>query len=105
MSYQIINLPPVKYDILNIVNYYKTISPELAKQFLFRLREARTYIYQYPLGFQVKYKTVRTLLLKQFPYHIHYLFNDDKKTIIILAIVHAYKNPDDYSKRKSYSSK
>ncbi len=99
MSYVFVNRPVVKDDILDAADYYKKISPALAKQFLLRLREARKYIADKPLGFQVKYKNVRTLLLKQFPYHIHYLINDDKKQIIILAIIHAYKNPKDYSSR------
>ncbi len=99
MNYKFVNRASVKTDIHNAVHYYKTISPNLAKQFLFRIREAKVYIARSPLGFQIKYKNVRTLLLKQFPYHIHYLFDDVKQRIIILAIVHAYKNPEDYLNR------
>lgn len=99
MSYSLINRPAVKLDIINATDYYKNINPELAKQFLFRIREAKAYIALSPLGFQVKYKEVRTLLLKQFPYHIHYLIDDAKQQIIILAIIHAYKNPADYSNK------
>jgi len=99
MSYVIVNRPSVKNDIVHATNYYKKINPELAKQFLYRIREAKTYIARSPLGFQVKYKEVRTLILKQFPYHIHYFIDDSKKQIVILAIIHAYKNPDDYSNK------
>ncbi|MGP8214999.1 MAG: type II toxin-antitoxin system RelE/ParE family toxin [Bacteroidia bacterium] len=99
MSYSFVNSHAVKADITNAVDYYKNINPELARQFLFRIREAKSYIALTPLGFQVKYKDVRTLLLKQFPYHIHYLIDDAKQQIIILAIIHAYKNPQDYSGR------
>ena len=98
MSYSFVNSPAVKTDIIEVVSYYKNINPQLAKQFLFRLREAKTYIAASPKSFEIKYKIVRTLLLKQFPYHIHYLINDAEKQIIILAIIHAYKNPKDYSK-------
>ncbi len=72
---------------------------DLAKQFMFRFEEASVNISHTPLGFQVKYKEVRTLLLKQFPYHIHYLIDDNKKQIVILAIIHAYRNPADYTNR------
>jgi plasmid stabilization system protein ParE len=99
MSYTFVNRPAVRIDIINATDYYKKINPELAKQFLFRIREAKAYIERSPLGFQVKYKEVRTLLLKQFPYHIHYLIDDSKNHIVILAIIHAYKNPQDYSNR------
>jgi plasmid stabilization system protein ParE len=91
--------PAVQGDINNAVNYYKLISPKLAKQFLFRVREAKTYIQRSPLSFQIKYKDVRTLLLIQFPFHIHYIINEEQKQVIILAIIHAYRNPTDYSSR------
>ncbi len=99
MSYTLVNRPSVKVDIIEATDYYKHIHPELAKQFLFRIREAKTYIAKSPLSFQIKYKQIRTLLLKQFPYHIHYLVDDNQHQIVILAIIHAYKNPMDYTKR------
>ena len=99
MSYTFVNRPAVRIDIIEATDYYKYISPELAKQFLFRIREAKTYIARYPLGFQIKYNNVRTLLLRQFPYHIHYFIDEAKHVIVILAIIHAYKNPLDYTKR------
>lgn len=98
-NYQLVNRPSVETDIREAVNYYKNISPGLAHQFIFRIREARTFIAHYPYGFQVKYKNVRTVLLKQFPYQIHYIIDDLHRVIIILAIIHAYKNPTDYSIR------
>lgn len=99
MSYSFVNNPAVRVDVIEAISHYKKINPELAKQFLFRIREAKAYIARSPLGFQIKYNGVRTLLLKQFPYHIHYLINEKQKQIIILAIIHAYKNPIDYSNR------
>ncbi len=97
MIYKILNNPSVKHDIIEATNYYKKINPNLSKQFLVRLREAVHYLSNSPEKFQVKYKQVRTLLLRQFPYHIHYLIDDEKRQVIILAIIHAYKNPIDYS--------
>ncbi len=99
MNYKIVNRPAVRADVENAVDYYKNIDMKLAQQFLFRIREARKYLADSPFSFQTKYRNVRTLLLKQFPYHIHYLVDSDNKLIIILAIIHSYKNPVDYSNR------
>jgi hypothetical protein len=55
MSYTLINRPAVRTDIIEATNYYKNINIELAKQFLFRIREAKAYIARSPLGFQIKY--------------------------------------------------
>ena len=99
MSYTFVNKSAVKDDIIHATEFYRNINPALAKQFLFRIREAKAYIARSPVGFQVKYKDVRTLLLKQFPYHIHYLIDNPRRQIVILAIIHAYKNSEDFSKR------
>ena len=55
MSYTFVNRPSVKLDIKEATDYYKKINPELAKQLLFRIREARAYIARNPVGFQIKY--------------------------------------------------
>ena len=50
MSYSVVNKNSVSTDIIDAVEYYKKISPELAKQFLFRIREAKAYIVNSPIG-------------------------------------------------------
>ena len=99
MDYKILHKPAVETDIAAALDYYSKMNLKLSRQFMFRFEEAIINITRLPLGFQIKYKEVRTLLLKQFPYHIHYLIDDNKQRIIILAIIHAYKNPNDYSQR------
>jgi plasmid stabilization system protein ParE len=99
MSYTFVNKPAVTFDIEDVVDYYKSINPELAIAFLDRIDEAKKYIADFPLAFQIKYKNVRTVLLEQFPYHIHYIVDDSKKQIVVLAVIHAYRNPKDYSNR------
>lgn len=99
MKFQIVNAKKVESDILDITAYYKDINPKLTKEFISRLKEASAYILSAPFSFQLKYKNVRTVLLKQFPYHIHYLVDEKKEQIVILAVIHSYRNPQDYSKR------
>jgi mRNA-degrading endonuclease RelE of RelBE toxin-antitoxin system len=99
MIYSFKNRPLVEADIIIAVEHYKEINLLLAKQFLLRIKEAKKHIAQTPFGFQVKYNNVRTVSLKQFPYLIHYLIDDDQKQIVILAITHSYKDPKDYSNR------
>lgn len=49
MIYSFVNRPAVRADIIEATNYYTKINPELAKQFLFRIREAKVYIARSPL--------------------------------------------------------
>lgn len=99
MNYALVNGPSAKVDIKHAVFYYKNISGELAEKFLLRIDEAKDIIARSPIAYQVKYKNVRVVSLKQFPYQIHYITDERKRRVIILAIIHAYRKPDDYSNR------
>jgi hypothetical protein len=99
MIYKTINLPLVTSDIINAVAYYKEINPKLANQFLLRIKEAKDFIEIAPFSFQIKYLQVRTVLLKQFPYHLHYVIDEERNLVVVLAIIHSYKEPKEYSNR------
>jgi plasmid stabilization system protein ParE len=98
MSYTFVNKPAITYDVEDIVDY-ASINSELSTAFLDRLEVAKKYIFDFPLAFQIKYKKIRTVLLEQFPYQIHYIVDDTRKQIVILAVIHAYRNSKEYSGR------
>jgi hypothetical protein len=56
MKFKFVYRPPVKQDLQNAKNYYKDISPKLAKDFLFRIREAKKHISLNIQGDDVMYK-------------------------------------------------
>lgn len=86
-------------DLKTARNYYKEISPNLAKAFLERIKEAKIFISENPLGNDISYKNVRTHLLKQFPYHVHYLIDESNCIIFIIAIEFAKRENVDFSER------
>ena len=93
MSFAFKNRPRVYNDIIEAVEYFLSVSPDLAERFLNSIEEAKTKILNSPKGFQIKYsENVRTLLLKPFDYHIYFLV--EEQTITILAILHAKSGED-----------
>lgn len=100
MTYKFVYRPIVKQDLQKAKEYYNTISPKLAKDFLFRIREAKKYIALNPEGDDVMYNQIRMHRLHQFPYHIHYFIDLNKKQIIILAIEFSKRNNLDFTFRK-----
>ena len=92
MNYLIENRPRVYDDIVDAVDYFFSIKPKLAEDFLDRIEEAKHSILNLPKGFVMKYSKVRTKLLKQFDYHIYYIIEENK--IIILAVLHAQIGKD-----------
>lgn len=100
MKYKFVNRPFVKSDLQRAKDYYKNISPKLAKDFLFRIREAKKYISLNHEGDDVMYNKIRMQNIYQFPYHIHYYIDNDLKQIVILAIEFSKRDNLDFTKRK-----
>ena len=92
MSFVFENRPRVYDDIIEAVEYYFAINPILAEDFLNKIEEAKQNILNSPKGFEVKRNTIRTTLLKRFPYLLYYIIEDYK--IIILAILHAHSGDE-----------
>ncbi|ROI11153.1 type II toxin-antitoxin system RelE/ParE family toxin [Epilithonimonas hominis] len=89
MSYEFLYEDRVDNDIDEALDYYFSINPNLAEDFLDRIEEAKTKILNSVEGFEIKYAdSVRTVLLKQFPYHLYYTI--DQNNIVVLAILHAH---------------
>jgi len=62
MNFTIFSSTAAEFDISEPASHCDKISPKLASQFLFRMREAIHSLDLVPKGFQIKYKEVGTLL-------------------------------------------
>lgn len=100
MKFKFVYRPFVKEDLQKATAYYKTISPNLAKDFLYRIREAKKYIALNTEGDDVMYQDIRMQNLYQFPYHIHYYIDHHNKQIIILAIEFSKRDNLNFTARK-----
>lgn len=100
MKYKIVYRPFVKEDLQNAVNYYKNISPKLAKEFLFRIKEAKNYIVNNPEADDVMHKEIRMHNLYQFPYHIHYFVDHKNEQIVVLAVAFSKRENLNFIRRK-----
>ena len=99
MKYKIVYRPFVKTDLQNAVDYYKMISPKLAKEFLFRIKEAKNYILNNPEADDVMYNEIRMHNLYQFPYNIHYFVDLKNEQIVILAVAFSKRENLNFNKR------
>ena len=100
MKFKAVYIPLAKQDLRKAVNYYKDISPKLAKDFIFRITESKNFITHNPFGNDVMFGEIRMHNIRQFPYHIHYIILEEKKQILILAIEFSKRNNLDFSHRK-----
>jgi ParE toxin of type II toxin-antitoxin system, parDE len=99
MNFEVISDPTVKLDLIEIVRYYDSVNKKYGTQFLERFQMVEQLISDVPFGFAIKYKNVRTIKLKQFPYLVHYFLYEARKQAVIIAITHTSRKPFDYTKR------
>jgi plasmid stabilization system protein ParE len=97
MSFRFVHRPAVADNIACAMGHYRRISPDLADRFLISLREASGYLIKYSKAFAIRYRQVRTLSMRNFPFLIHYIVDDERREVVILAVCHASRDFADLS--------
>ena len=92
-------LPLAKEDIRDAARWYNKQSQGLGKRFTSEVRDSVRYIKQNPTACNIRYDQVRTAVLKVFPFMIHYTVDEDNKTVIISAVLHTSRDPQEWEKR------
>ncbi len=92
-------LPLAKDDIREATLWYNEQQKGLGKKFTLEVRKKIKFIQQNPKAFGKRYKNIRTAVLNIFPFMIHYSVDIEKKTIIIIAILHTSRHPEIWKNR------
>lgn len=94
LKYKVIILDEAKDDIIEAKIYYKKILKKLSIRFAADVKSAVSEIRINPLIFGFRFEKFRTANLSVFPYQVHYILDEANATILIFAVLHAYRNPD-----------
>ncbi len=92
MAYRILISPRTQKEIENAVDYYALYSIDAPANFIVALKEAYTTLEISPF-FSVRYKNIRALKLKRFPFTLYFVINEDQNTIRVLSCFHNKRNP------------
>jgi plasmid stabilization system protein ParE len=87
----------VEFDVEAAFNWYEAEDLDLGLNFLDQLRAAYQRILENPLGYQELRSGIRRALTRQFPYAIYFSIQTD--TIVILAVLHTARNPEEWQHR------
>ena len=71
--------------------YYSEINVELGTAFAHNL-EARLVQLQTRWAYQIRYKNVRCVPIKRFPYLVHYVVYEKAGTVRVLSVKHMKRN-------------
>lgn len=84
----------VKRDLKEISDWYRKIDVRLWNDFVREFKSTVNLIKENPLSFEIKYDAIRIVLLKRFPFKIHYLYNEEKDLIEIYSVFHTPETPN-----------
>lgn len=99
-KYKVVITDLAKIDIKKAKEYYRNINVNLAKQFLNRIGEAKLFISENLSGNDAVYQDFRMHLIKQFPYHLHYFYDDDRELIVVITVEFGKRENLEFSERK-----
>ena len=90
-----------KEDIREAALWYEEKQTGLGKRFTQQVREKVSFIKENPKACNVRYDNVRTAILNAFPFMLHYVIDENNKTVIISAVLHTSRNPELWKKRQN----
>ncbi len=100
MHYQVLFFDEVLLDVRKARAWYKEKSEGLELRFSMAVQNAIQKIIKMPNAYSIRYKNIRIIHTKTFPYNIHFYVDESIKAVVITAIVHKKRNPETIQNRK-----
>ena len=97
-GYRLVSEPGADLDVEATFQWYENEMPGLGLEFLDELRSAYDRIVQGPLKYQELRSGIRRTLLRRFPYAVYFAVEAD--VIVVLAVLHAHRDPAEWQKRR-----
>lgn len=87
-------------DIQNASDWYNLASKGLGARFQKQVKAQVNTLSKNPLAYGIRYDAVRGMLLKKFPFLIHFTVDETKKIVKIFGVFHTSRNPEIWKTRK-----
>jgi len=93
MAYKIIVSARAQKEIENAIDYYSLYSVDAPQAFINILENAYNTLATSPF-LRIRYKNIRALKMRKFPYSLYFIIQETNKTVRILSCFHHKLNPD-----------
>jgi plasmid stabilization system protein ParE len=85
--------PEALSDIQEITDWYNNQLPELGKRFqTTAIRQINT-LHTNPQIYAIRYREIRCMIVKKFPYLVHFYINEEATSVEVLAVISTDRNP------------
>jgi plasmid stabilization system protein ParE len=99
MKYKTVIENLAKQDLRETTEWYEMKQKGLGKRFLTATRKEIKKIIPFPYSTQIRYSEVHTIIVKDFPFMVHYYIDDYRKSIIVIGVLHTSINPESWKNR------
>ena len=96
MDYQIIVRPDAEKDLRDAFSWYESHKPGLGHDFKNCVEDVLSILTRTPNIYPTVHKQIKRAFIKRFPFGIFYIV--EKNKIIILAVLHARRDPENWKK-------
>ena len=86
-------------DIQQINAWYNNEVQGLGNRFVQQTKSQINSLWKLPLIYTIRYSNVRCMLIKHFPFMVHFTVDTEKKIVVIFAIIHTSRNPKIWEER------
>jgi len=92
-TYKIKIEPEALTDIQEITDWYNKQETGLGKRFQKTTIKQINSLSSSPQIYAIRYKEIRCMVIKKFPYMVHFYINDDTCVVEVLAVISTNRNP------------
>ena len=87
-------------DIQNATDWYNLASKGLGTRFQKQVKAQINTLTKNPLAYGIRYSSVRGMLIKRFPFLVHFTVDDTNSIVKIFSVFHTSRNPEIWKPRK-----
>ncbi|MGE4288172.1 MAG: type II toxin-antitoxin system RelE/ParE family toxin [Salinivirgaceae bacterium] len=91
--------PRALADIQEITDWYNEKQAELGYRFLKTTIKQINSLSKNPCRFAIRYKVIRCMIIKKFPYMVHFYINQENSSVEILAVISTDRSPEVWKKK------
>jgi len=94
MKNYVVNVEPEALaDIQDITDWYNEVQNNLGKKFQNQVVKQINSLIKDPQIHAIRYKSIRCMLVKKFPYMVHFYINEETIVVEVLSVISTDRNP------------
>jgi plasmid stabilization system protein ParE len=93
MKYKVKIEPDALADLQAIADWYNEAQTKLGKRFQDTAIKQINSLSTNPQVYAIRYKEIRCMLVKKFPYMVHFYINESSNSVEVLALISTSRNP------------